>query len=269
MKRAAGVLLAAGLGVFSFAPVQAQSNVQFSGQAIQSGPEGKSRQAQLYVGDNQVRLEHGGDGQEMVEIFDMKHHRVLLLVPQVKTYVQRDIPQGPGGNPMLPPKDSNPCVALPSDAQCKQLGTESLYGRPVVQWEVTVESQGKQLRSLHWIDDQRHMSLRDVWPDGSVTESILQGTESLNGRATERWQRTTTRADGKKETTTQWYDPELQIAIREELPGGFFREITNIRVAPQAPDLFQVPADYRRVEDQNPAAMQRTPPQPDSEQQTR
>lgn len=259
MRRAAGILLAAGLGAFGFMSAQAESNVQFSGQAIQSSPEGKSRQAQLYVGNNQVRLERGRNGKDVVEIYDMKNRRMLLLVPQVKTYMQRDIPEEPGGNPMLPAKDSNPCAVL-KDAQCKKIGTETLYGRPVIQWEVTMENKGKLVRSLHWIDDQRHMSLRDVWPDGSVTKSILQGKELRNGRDTERWQRTTTLPDGTKETTTQWYDPELQIAIREELPGGFFREITNIHVAPQAPELFQVPAGYRRVEDENPAAVKQPAP---------
>jgi hypothetical protein len=264
MRRAAGFVLAVGLGVSGFATVQAESNVQFSGQAVQSSPDGKSRTVQMYVGDNQVRLEHGADGQAMVEINDFKNRRVLLLVPDKKEYMQRELPQSGPSSPMLPPKDSNPCVALP-DAQCKKLGTESLFGRPVVQWEVTVESQGKQLRSLHWIDDQRHMSLRDVWPDGATTESILEGTESLDGRTTERWRRTTTTPDGKQQTTTQWYDPELQISVREELPGGYFREITNIRVAPQAPGLFQVPAGYRRVEGDNPAVLQKPAPrQPDS-----
>ncbi len=268
MKWAAGVVLSAVLGVFGVAPVQAQSNVQFSGVAIQSTPDGESRQSKLYVGDNQVRLEHGDDGQEMVEIYDMKNHRVLLLSPQQKIYMQRDMPQAPGRNPMLPPKDTNPCTGLP-DAHCKKLGAETLNGRPVIKWEVTFENQGKQLRSLHWIDDKRHMSLRDVWPDGSVTESILQDKESLDGRVTERWQRTTTGSDGKKETTTQWYDPQLQIAIREELPGGSFREIADIRVAPQAPELFQVPAGYRSVGGEKPAAEQRPATQPDGGQQTR
>jgi hypothetical protein len=104
---------------------------------------------------------------------------------------------------------------------------------------------------MHWIDDQRHMSLRDVWPDGATTESVLEGTESLEGRETERWQRTTTTAGGNRQTTTLWYDPELQLAVREELPGGSYREINDIRVAPQPAELFAVPEGYRRVEPEN------------------
>jgi len=241
MKIAAATLVAVS------GTAHAESNVQFSGLAVQSGPEGKTREAQVYVGDNQVRLEHNRNGQPMVEIYDMKHQRMLLLVPQQKVYMQRDLAPGMAGNPIKPPEDSNPCASLP-DARCKKIGSDTLYGRSVSQWEMSVERDGETLNSLHWMDDQRHMSLRDVWPDGSTTESVLQGKETLHGRPTERWEQTTTQADGKKHTTKQWYDPELQIAIREEMPGGFFREIRDIRVGPQPAELFSIPAGYQRVE---------------------
>ncbi len=92
------------------------------------------------------------------------------------------------------------------------------------------------------------MPLRDVWPDGSVSELKLTGMEVLDGRKTESWQRTMTDAEGKQSTSKQWYDPELRIITREELPGGFYRGLKSIEVAPQPPALFTAPADYKRVE---------------------
>ena len=82
------------------------------------------------------------------------------------------------------------------------------------------------------------------------------GDETLHGRATERWEMKTTPPDGESKQSTQWYDPELQIAIREELSGGYFRELRDIRVARQPDHLFTVPANYQRVipEQQQPAA---------------
>jgi hypothetical protein len=177
----------------------------------------------------------------------MKHQRMLLIVPEQKVYMQRDFNTGTAANPITPPTDSNPCASVP-DAQCKKVGTDTLYGRAVSQWEMSVERDGETLNSLHWMDDERHMSLRDVWPDGSTTESILQGKEMLDGRPTERWKQTTTGPDGKTHTTVQWYDPELRIAVREEMPGGLFREIRDIRVAPQPASLFEVPAGYTQVQ---------------------
>lgn len=261
MQWAKGMLFVAGACMAVSVAAYAQSNVQFSGQAVQSRPDGKLKQAQLYVGDNQVRLEHDRDGQAMVEIYDMKHQRALLLVPQQKVYMQRDFAPGTAGNPIVPPKDTNPCVSLP-DAQCRKLGTDTLYGRSVSKWEMSIERDSKTLLSLHWIDDERHMSLRDVWPDGTTTEAVLQAKESLHGRLTERWQQTTTQPDGKQRTSTQWYDPELQIAVREEMPGGYFREIRDIRVAPQAASLFEVPAGYQRVENDRQAEPPNVPSTP-------
>jgi len=48
--------------------------------------------------------------------------------------------------------------------------------------------------------------------------------------------------------STQWYDPELRIITREELPGGYFRELKSIEIGPQPPALFKAPADYKQVE---------------------
>lgn len=261
MNRAEGVLLAIFAWMAISGAALAQSNVQFSGLAVQSGPDGKNREAQLYVGDNQVRLEHSRNGQPTVEIYDMKHQRMLLLVPEQKVYMQRDFTMGAAGNPITSPTDSNPCASM-SDAQCKKVGTDTLYGRSVSQWEMSVERDDKTLNSLHWMDDERHMSLRDVWPDGSTTESILQGKEMLYGRPTERWEQTTTGPNGKKRTTIQWYDPELKIAVREEMPGGLFREIRDIRVAPQPASLFDVPAGYERVESDTQAVPPEMPRKP-------
>jgi len=247
MKWAAGVFFSIGLCITTITSCYAQSNVQFSGQAVQSAPDGKSRHSTLFVGDNQMRLEYRRGKQDVVEIYDMKNQRAMLLFPQEKIYKQRVASPGKSANPMLPPKGSNPCSAMP-EGQCKKTGTETLYGRPVSKWEVTLKRGGKTFHSMHWIDDERLMSLRDVWPDGSVSEFVLQDTEVRDGRMTERWQRTTTHPDGKKVVSTQWYDPELQMTVREELPGGFFREIKSIHVARQPAALFQVPADYQLVE---------------------
>ncbi len=205
----------------------------------------------LFVGDNQVRVEYRHNELEVVEIYDMANQRVLLLVPKQKLYMQRALPPGEVINPMLAPRDNNPCAAI-AQGQCEKLGSETLYGRSVSKWQVTVVAQGKTLRSLHWIDDQRLMSLRDAWPDGSVSELTLQDSAAREGRITERWERVTAHPDGKKEITKQWYDPELKIAVREERPGGFVREITHIRIAKQAAALFQVPAGYRLVENNAP-----------------
>ena len=244
MRWAAGLVLFAGLWVAAYAGGHAQSNVQFSAQTYQSAPDGRLRQASLFVGDNRIRLEYRKGGLDIVEIYDMENRRVMFLVPQQKVYMQRTLLPGQVRNPLLPAAESNPCSVMP-EGECRKLGSETLDGRPVSRWEVTVMRKGKTLHSLHWIDEARLMSLRDVWPDGSISVTTLTSVEDLGGRKTERWERTTTHADGKKDIATQWYDPELGIAVREELPGGFVRAIRHIQVGTQPATLFEVPKDYR------------------------
>jgi hypothetical protein len=72
--------------------------------------------------------------------------------------------------------------------------------------------------------------------------------QETNGRQTEKWSMQITRADGQQMTSYQWYDPELKIAIREEMQGGFVRELKNIKVGKQDAKLFKVPSGYKQVE---------------------
>jgi len=244
VRRAAGVLFAGCLCAAGCSAAAEHGNVQFSAQAVQTAMDGESRKAQVFVGDNQVRLEYNRNHLRMVEIYDMKNHRLLLMVPQTASYMLRRMPEGAMGNPMLPPAESSPCTWVPA-ASCRVLGSEPLFGRRATKWEMVKEGQE---RSLHWMDNERHMPLRQEWPDGGVYELRPAGLETLNGRRAERWEMTVTQPDGKKQTSTRWYDPELQIVVREELPDGKYRELRNIRVGAQAASLFEVPAGYQRID---------------------
>lgn len=246
MTRAEGFLYAICWCVAVGSSFANASNVQFSAEAVQTTPDKQTRDAQIYVGDNRVRLEYEQDGQPVIEIYDMANQRALLLVPQQNGYLERKLPPGGIMNPMLPPTDTSPCDQVP-DAQCTRLGSEVIYERPVSKWEMLVARDGQPVRSLHWIDEQRHMPLRQLWEDGAVSQMRPLGQESLHGRSTERWEVSVKPDDGEPMLSTQWYDPELRIVIREELPGGYFRALRNIRVAPQPKNLFEVPAGYRQL----------------------
>ena len=264
MRGALEVMFASCLCVASVTAVAERSNVQFSAQAVHSSTDGQSKNAKVYVGDNQVRLEYPKDDLLMVEIYDMKNQRLLLLVPQQASYMQRQMSNGRMGNPMLPPSQSDPCAYAP-DAKCRSLTSESLHGRKVTKWEMVTDREGQNFRSLHWMDNERHIPLREQWTDGTVSELRPLGQENLNGRQAERWERKVTRPDGKQVTSTQWFDPELQIAVREELPGGNYRELRNIRVGLQPEQLFSVPAGYKQLNStkaDNPSAAVPTRPVP-------
>ncbi len=247
MKRAVVVVFAACLSVVAGNVESGRSNVQFSAETVQSSPNNKLRHAQVFVGDNQVRLEYQKDNQVAVNIYDMKNGRAIFLLPEKKAYMVRQVSQDQLGNPMLPPGDMDPCAYV-TNADCRQLASETLYGRPVVQWEMTLPGvDNTTVQSQLWIDTERRMPLKQIWSDGATFELRLVGTEVLHGRSTERWVSTRTGPDEKSMKSLQWYDPELQLVVREELPGGFFRELRNVRVGVQDDSLFTVPAGYQPV----------------------
>lgn len=222
-------------------------NVQFSAEAIQRAPHIKERRALVFAGNNKVRIERIKEEQVFVEIYDMENQQTFLLVPQLQSYVEHRVTNGYMTNPMLPPETSDPCIGIP-DSSCRSLGSEKVAGRNATRWEMVISGDDYQQRSLHWVDEERHMPLRDLWSDGSVTEMKLLGNEELNGRLSERWEMSTTRPDGTSSRTLQWYDPELGISVREERADGYFRELKNIQVAPQPDSLFLVPNGYQKME---------------------
>lgn len=253
-------LIAAGLCMASLLPAMASHaqgpELQFSADAVQMAPDRQLRNARMYVGDQRVRMEYERDGQRVAEIVDWARGRALLLLLDQGTYMEQQAPAAAVPS-QAAGTDTNPCRGAP-DLQCRQLGQETLFGRRVDKWEMVAMQDGQPQRSLHWIDPERQMPLRQFLPDGTVSELKPLGAETIDGRRVEKWEQSTARPDGTQQSAVQWYDPQLKIAIREELPGGFYRELKNIRVARQAPGLFEIPAGFRRMDipAQTPAQIQ-------------
>lgn len=231
--------------VMALQTAMAESLTQsFSAFAVQQIPGSQPRLAKMYVTPDHVRKEFEKQGEVLIEITDLKSGRSFLLFPKRKRYMLREAPsevtQQQGDSSL------NPCKLQPL-AQCRLLGTETLFGRPVEKWEMSVIHQGKTYISRYWIDQTRGVPLRQELADGTRTELRPVAEETLYGRPTEKWQMTTTLPDGKTRSSTEWYDKELKIVTREELPGGYVRELRDISVGPQDPSLFVVPPGYEEV----------------------
>lgn len=237
--------------------------LEFSAEAVQMAPDNQLRRARMYVGHERVRKEYSENGQQVTEIIDWGRGRTILLMPEQKTYMENSAEARTKALPRLAGENTNPCLDMPS-LQCVYLGQEILSGRRVDKWEMLAQRDGITERSLHWIDPQRQMPLRQILPDGRIIELTFVGQQLLNGRQVEHWEQSLSLPDGEIQRASQWYDPQLQIAIREELPGGYYRELRNIVVAEQPAELFEVPAGYQRLErpartrsdaSENPSAM--------------
>lgn len=218
--------------------------IEFSADAVISMPQQQAKQIKLFVSKKAVRSEKMVNGQSVVEITYPQEGRTVLINDSLRSYWE-------GLSERL---DENKSSGSPCDqivnAVCEKLGTENIDGHETEKWQIISDNRGRKLRTLHWMDVKRKLAIREFFPDGSVAELKMLKKEKINGRETEKWQRTLSRPDGKNAYSYQWYDPTLKIAIKEELPGGYVRELKNIKVSTQSDDLFSVPEGYTKVEPQ-------------------
>ena len=226
--------------VLALQPVMA-----FSATAVQTVPGRAAYRASMYVSKRFVRTDSLLNNVAVIEIVDLKKQIRSLLVAKDKIYLQQKF-----NKPLTVAADASdnksPCQGM-ANTTCRKLANEKINDRQTEKWEFVVNRNGQRLRSLHWIDIKRRMPIREFYPDGTVTELAFRGKDRINGRKTEKWQMTMSNAGGQQLTSTQWYDPQLKITIREEIPGGFVRELRDIKIGKQATELFVIPEEYKKV----------------------
>ena len=232
----AGCLLSVTASAFDIAQ-------EFSAEAVQSIPGRPSMSVKMFISKKAVRTESTMNGNAMVEIVYPKEKRRVLLNQVRKTYVEQKAQSN--NDIKVKSSSSSPCNGI-VNATCKKLTKEKISGRNAIKWEMTVQRNGQNYKSLHWLDKKRHMPLREQLHDGTVSTMTMSGKEKINGRNTEKWKLQAISPNGQKMESKQWYDPKLKMVIREELQGGYVRELRNIKVARQNKALFKIPSDYKK-----------------------
>ncbi|WP_295450060.1 hypothetical protein [uncultured Thiodictyon sp.] len=236
------------------------ASAQFAADMARSAPDGQVVGGKLFVGDGRTRMEMSQQGREVVRISDQKRGMEWLLFPADKTYLERSTPaKGATPAPATPSPEADPCVGL-EGFTCRRIGLEDVNGRPAVKWEMSMTDKGQTLTATQWLDQQRGLPLKHVLPNGQTMELKLLGTETLNGRTAEKWEMTTGVPNQPPTSSMQWYDPELKLAVKEELRGGAVSELKNIHVGPQPDDLFKVPDGYTKKTLPQPAPPPGAPP---------
>ena len=69
------------------------------------------------------------------------------------------------------------------------------------------------------------------------------GTETVNGRATEKWQ-----VEMSREKATMWIDQKLHIPIKTVSSDGLTTEFSNLAEGKQDANLFVIPAGYEKMD---------------------
>ena len=223
------------------------SVIEFSADTLDTGPEGQKVFGKMFVGKNGFRRESTRQDKQVIEI--MNHHEQVswILFPEERTYFERPgelLPQAFGKEVKSGVID--PCDGAPESVSCKKLGVEALYGRETEKWEV-VSTYGEQTsRMVQWIDRERGIPIKQEFPGGS-SEYRMTGKEKISGRETEKWEHIQSQLQGQRTLrTVLWYDPQLKLTIREEIPGGHVRELKNIQEGPQPASLFELPQGYKK-----------------------
>ena len=96
--------------------------------------------------------------------------------------------------------------------------------------------------------DQSGMPPYEAKPCAGYKNGEKQGSETLNGRVTEKWRCTeqTTMLGGEQPSdATVWYDPELEFDLKTADDTGNVFEIRDVKVGAQDDSMFEVPAGYK------------------------
>lgn len=213
---------------------------EFSADAVVSIPGQASTTSKLFVGKNAVRTEVKTAEGVIIDIVFPYQGKAIKLNTKHQEYIELPIEKQNKN------QDLNPCNRI-QKANCTLLGKELVDGKPTQKWQVVANKNGKNIRTLHWVDAKRQLAVREFFHDGSMAEMKLEKNEMVDGRKTERWVRTISRPDGSTVSSYQWYDPQLEISIKEELPGGYIRQLKNIKVGAQKKTIFVVPDNYKMM----------------------
>lgn len=82
--------------------------------------------------------------------------------------------------------------------------------------------------------------------DGEVARKKV-GTEEIGGRKTEKYE-VTVEGEGKREIVYQWVAPDINFAMKTAGTDGKWESAyNNVTIAPQKPDLFEIPAGYKKM----------------------
>ena len=210
----------------------------FSAEVVQGTAQGQSVRGKMYVGAGRVRTEMKQNGQLMIEIIDPKKGLAWVLDTGRKLYQQRNVPILSAESA----KNRNPCGAV-EGAECRLLADETLNGRSARKWLMRIKGKER----LQWNDALHGFPIQIVEAGQLVMAMVFIGEETLSGRRVERW-RALQYSNKAVVENEQWYDPQLNIAIRLAAKDGSFRELRNIQLGAQKETLFELPQGYQRLD---------------------
>ena len=219
----------------------AESSQTYSATAIHGLPGQSETSGKIIKSGQNMRLEFDQNGQTVIQILRPTEGLMYILDPEQQTYIEI---RGQAVPATKSDGYTTPCPESAQMAQCERIGTDTVSGIAVERWALASNPQTRPLIIL-W-DSTRRRALRQEFPDGSVMAMHFQAMEDLNGRMTEHWTIKITTGNQPANTGSWWFDPELRVVVREELPGGEVRRLEDIVVGAVDETAFQVPDGWQQ-----------------------
>ncbi|GKY87497.1 hypothetical protein [Sinisalibacter aestuarii] len=212
----------------------------YSADAVYRAPDGSQSTGRVIKSGPDMRLEFIQGDRPVVQIIRRAVGVMYVLDPASQSYYEmRGTPEPDVNETAYAP----PCDQAAQAGACSFIGTETTSGITAEIWEMG--QPGQAIRIL-W-DGARKRALRQEFPDGSVMAMRFEAMEEIAGRQVEHWSITVTGA-GQAPMGGHWYyDPELRVELREELPSGELRSLEHIAVGAVDPALFTVPAGWSQI----------------------
>lgn len=220
----------------------------FVAQAWQYLPQQNTSQSSLlYLADDKrMRIESHQNSRPVVQIINPILGRNWVIFTKEATYMENILPAMDGKRQDIP----EICI-LQIELNCEYLQEEQINGRTTKKYKIMHDQQGESHISYQWIDIEHNFPIRQELSQGWISEAYLIDEEVINARDTEKWQFINISPQGDKQVSYQWYDPELNINIKEEFPGGMVRELKDIEIKPLKDELFLLPQGLRKIQFNN------------------
>ena len=219
----------------------AQQTQSYSATAIHIVPGQEETSGVVMKSGENIRLEFDQNGQRVIQILRPEVGLMYILNPAEKTYFEIRGSDIPGAANQA---NTAPCTEQSGLALCQQVGLDTVSGIKVERWLLASQPNTKPVAVL-WDPTRRH-ALRQDFPDGSTTALSFVAMEDVNGRSTEHWTLQILAPGQETLTGGWWFDPEIRVVVREELPGGEVRHLENIVVGAVDPAVFQLPDGWKQ-----------------------
>jgi len=216
----------------------------FTATAVQTIPDQPDQIGQVAKSGSNMRFEYQQNGSTLVKILRPTEGIVLILEPQMQTYIEFI---GPSVSPDVADGPTSPCPEATPETEghmCERSGGDvSVYGVLTQRWLL---GNGQQQPQVILWDPLRRKTLRQEFPEGSVMSMSFNAMVDMAGRQTEYWTIDYTTLGHEPLSTGWWFDPTLRVVVREDLPGGGSRRLENIQAGPVDPALFDAPTGWQK-----------------------